>query len=423
MKLNYKEFLPSTPYSLLKRIRVNRTTSSKIHNILTNNDYIEHKNLTNQRYEIKGPINETFWTHYVSNSIENNSSIGKVYTRAGLPVETGWNITTNLHGHLYETSKFDKDLPVYNFQFRVRSYAALSKKYINDIEHTTIFPQKDTNRKSWFEFKCSIKNNKNNNILNNNILNNNIMNNKDNKVDINNDMLYNSSINDKNLFINNNIINNNFNDYSIENIGKITIKRRILLDNMTILKLIYIWNIRNYQNWAKINLKNEYISNNSIIDIFNQIKEEAYDNPLNNHNSVNDIINILSCLYNDEHLFGFDRCSTYTRRAQVLDLNDNKYGKGIKIEMTEDRNLQIYTGEPQKFIENGVLNPSKLILFTPKLVIPQHFIEFKIPYFKQNEVNENVKELYNKILNIIFNMNIKGNIGKTKYVKKYIYGK
>lgn len=405
MKL-INEIIPNTPSSLLNRISINCNTSKYIYEILNVNNNL-YSNLTNQRYEIKGPINDKFWTHYVSKNIEKNSKIGDIKNRDGTPPQ-GWNITTNLHGHLYNTNKFSKKSPIYNFQFRIRSYAALSKEYINNVEHTLIYPQKDTYRKSWLEFKCSIKSkkkiNKNYELLKENI------NNYDNDNLINN--------------FNNKTTNNlNCEKYKIDEIGKVTLKRRILLDNMTILKLIYIWNTRYYRDWLENNFQESSATKHTIYDIFNQIREEAYDDPLNNNDSVNDIINILNCLYKDEHPFGFDRCSTYTRRAQVLNLHSNNEGNGIKIEMTEDRNLQIYSGDPQQFIENGVLNPSKLILFTPKLVIPTNFIEFKIPYFDQTKVNNNVRDLYCKILNVINNMNIEGNTGKTKYVKKYIYGK
>tara|TARA_B100000927_G_scaffold199688_1_gene161531 strand:+ start:855 stop:2084 length:1230 start_codon:yes stop_codon:yes gene_type:complete len=409
MKL-IKELIPNIPSSFLNRISINSSTSKYIYEILNKNNN-SHSNLTNTRYEIKGPVNDKFWTHYISNDIEQDSTIGDIKNRDGTPPQ-GWNITTNLHGHLYNTNKFSKISPIYNFQFRIRSYAALSKKYINNIEHTLIYPQKDTCRKSWLEFKCSLKS-KNTYEKNYEIL-------TENKINYNNNYFIN---NYENKIDNNFICDFNCDKYKIDDIGKVTLKRRILLDNMTILKLIYIWNTRYYQDWLKNNFQESTTTKNTIQDIFNQIREEAYDEPLNNNDCVNDIINILNCLYKDEHPFGFDRCSTYTRRAQILNINENKEGEGIKIEMTEDRNLQIYSGDPQQFIENGVLNPSKLILFTPKLVIPTNFIEFKIPYFDQSKVNNNVRDLYCKILNVINNMNVKGNTGKTKYVKKFIYGK
>lgn len=350
------------PTSLLSRIHLSKICCEKLRHFFPIETSTSLTSLTNLREERKGPFEPIVAKELTAQTrkLVENMQNGSVLKRDGLP-NIGWNLVTTASGTLWHGDDM-------NITLRARSYSEINEIYDKDIKKTVIGNQDITSNCSYLEIKVS----------------------KD----------YNHNKKKK----------------------KITFKKRILLDNLLILKLLQSWESRYYINWIKKKEPSVNIPFYNFEDILSDIKETALDNP-NNDSSSLDVLDIIKIIYDDDKLYSMDRISTYTRRALILEVfNSNFNEDGIKVEMTEDRNIQFYRpGSFMDFLGTGYLNPINYILFQPKKTVPYHFIEFKIPLIDKNALSENSLQLYNFIGQGLNKRVFNKNMGKINYAKHHIY--
>ena len=382
-KHNINKIIPS---SLKKRLAISNGIGKEINSILNKN--IDGKNLTKCRLEVKGPYNRQIACSSTSNivSIVEQMNHGHVSLRDGLPKQ-GFNLTTTASGTLFKTDEW-------KIQLRFRSYSEIVEIYDDHGIKNTIFKnQSGTNHKSWIEIKAT-------------------------KINIPHHLK--SSIP-----------------------GKLSIKRRMLVDNQLILKMLQSWESRFYMDWIKDQTSSIYNGFCDFSNILLEIKEKSADNPENSIDNCEDVIRIINLLYNDNQHYIMDRLSTYTRRALKLSVSDigckdidrnircNTFGLTLNpspiindftFEMTEDRNIQYhYSNKSMDFFSSGSLNPAQYILYGSKVTIPHHFIEFKIPIIQKKDLSNNGKKVYNMIEDISNERLIKNNTGKIGFARKYVF--
>ena len=220
-KHNINKIIPS---SLKKRLAISNGIGKEINSILNKN--IDGKNLTKCRLEVKGPYNKQMACSSTSNivSIVEQMNHGHVSLRDGLPKQ-GFNLTTTASGTLFKTDEW-------KIQLRFRSYSEIVEIYDDHGIKNTIFKnQPGTNHKSWIEIKAT-------------------------KINI---------------------------PYHLKSSipGKLSIKRRMLVDNQLILKMLQSWESRFYMDWIKDQTSSIYNGFCDFSNILLEIKEKSADNPEN----------------------------------------------------------------------------------------------------------------------------------------------
>ena len=335
--------------------------SEAIYDILTSKIQ-NNSSLTNLRSEVKGvyDLNDSKReTNYIRNMVENMNT-GKMTIRDGLPLQ-GFNGTTTISGTLFRGNDMD-------MQIRIRNYSEFRSAFDEQGRKITIISnQEETYDKSWLEIKSNIYNPYYKNILNNSRIK-----------------------------------------------GKLTLKKRILVDNYLLLKLLQQWEYRKYISFMKKH--NQQISDIcSFEDILLEMKEKCIDNYMNK--DTYDVIQIMRLLYLDEHQLKLDRLSTYTRRALTLSTDD------IKVEMTEDRNVQYHSSiNIMDLFASGVIKTDYHMLFGERFIVPYSFIEFKFPLILPDNISNDTEKLISSVENCLKKRKVKGNTGKMRFAKKYVYG-